>query len=352
MNSSNSKKSPILLFFAAFVLVVIVMFVANQRSALVDEMRLPFNQGMRELSTYGNSLMAVSSDNKIFVWDWAKLSEKPRTGSVESQQAVLLEGDLVASLRVAGSTALVLTDIKGDETHKEIPLGLGGGSKAYLCANSSRDVLAVILADEENEATGPGYQFVTIDLDVGRALKVLDITGRRGGLQLTDFAVSDDGRFIAGAGEKDHRAWLVLVDIKQRRMLWDKTYDNPNRFGSVIFSFDSKTIFAGGGDGAVYWFRVSDGKLVDHFRFKGKAKIPHETISIRHMTISPDSSLLAYIYGFNMYVFDCKTKKEIHSQRPGHKAPGALAFSPDSSLIATCDLRQGGKIKIWPRPSE
>jgi WD40 repeat protein len=135
-------------------------------------------------------------------------------------------------------------------------------------------------------------------------------------------------------------------------MLWDKTYDNPDRFGSVIFSFDSKTVFAGGGDGYVYWFRVSDGKLVDHFRFKGEPEIAHKTSSAQHMTLSHDSSLLAFVYGFKMYIFECKTKKEIFSRRPGQILPGSLAFSPDSSLIATSDLRQGGKIRIWPVPSQ
>ncbi len=169
MNSLNKKKSPLFLFFAGFVLIVILMFVANRRSTLVEEVYLPFNEGIRGLSTCGNSLMAVSSDNKIFVWDWDELSKKPRTGSVESQQAILLEDDLVASLRLAGLSAIVLKDIKGDETHKEISIGSGSESKAYLCANSSRDVLAVILADEGNGVIEPRYQFLTIDVAAGRA---------------------------------------------------------------------------------------------------------------------------------------------------------------------------------------
>jgi len=191
-----------------------------------------------------------------------------------------------------------------------------------------------------------------IGVDAGRVAKTMTITEKDADSWLTNFAVSDDGSFIAGVGEQDGHARIVLIDMEQKQTMWTKTLSQTEAFGSVIFSLDSKTIFAGGGDGAVYWFRVSDGKLVDHFRFKGKAKIPHEIISIRHMTISPDSSLLAYTYGFKIYVFDCKTKREIYSQRPGQKLPGPLVCSPDSNFIATSDLRQGGKIKIWPRPSE
>jgi WD40 repeat protein len=351
-NSNNEKKSPVYWFLAGFIIIIIIMFIANQSKDVEVALEMPFNEGIRALSTCKNFLMAVSSDNKIFVWDWDELSKKPRTGSVESQQAVLLEGDLVASLRLAGSKALVLKDIKGDETHKEISIGSGSESKAYLCANSSRDVLAVILADEENGAIEPNYQFFIIDLDAGRALKVLDVTGEAANCQLTDFAISDDGSFIAGVGEQDGHARIVLVDMEQKQTMWTKTLPQTEAFGIAIFSTDNKTIYSGGSDGAVYIIQASDGKLVDHFRFKEEAAIPHETISIRHMTISPDSSLLAYTYGFKIYIFDCKTKREIHSQSPGHKLPGPLAFSPDSNLIATSDLRQGGKIRIWPRPSE
>jgi len=81
------KRSPILLFFATFVFIVIIMFAANQRSPLVGEFHLPFNEGIKGLPTYKNFLMAISSDSKVFVLDWNELSKEPRTSSVESQRA-------------------------------------------------------------------------------------------------------------------------------------------------------------------------------------------------------------------------------------------------------------------------
>jgi outer membrane protein assembly factor BamB len=350
-NSNNKKKSPVFLFFAGFVLVIIMMFIANQSKDVGVALEMPFNEGIRSLSSYNNKLMAVASDGKTFLWDWDKLDKKPETGSVASEQAFLLDSDVVISLKQKRSTSLVVSNLQGDKINKEILLDSKGG-RGFLIVNRNRSTLAAVIAKTSDSEDRVDYQFLNIDLERKKASKIADITDKVRETQLVDFAVSDDGGFIAGVGKKDHRARLVLVDIEQRRTLWDKTYDNPDRFGSVIFSFDSKTIFAGGGDGAVYWFRVSDGKLLDQFRFKGKARIPHETISIRHMTISPDSSLLAYTYGFKIYIFDCKTKREIHSQSPGQKLPGPLAFSPDSSLIATSDLRQGGKINIWPIPSQ
>jgi hypothetical protein len=82
------KRAPILLFFATFVFIVIIIFAANQRSPLVGEFHLPFNEGIRGLPTYKNSLMSVSSDSEVFVWDWNELSKEPRTGSAKSNQAI------------------------------------------------------------------------------------------------------------------------------------------------------------------------------------------------------------------------------------------------------------------------
>ena len=347
--SKSKKKSPVALFFAGFVLVVIIMLVANQRSALVDEMQLPFNQGIRELSTYKNSLMAVSSDYKIFVWDWDELSKKPRTGSVESQQAVLLEGDLIASLRLAGSEAIVLKDIKGDETHKEISIGSGSESKAYLRANSSRDVLAVILADEENGATEPSFQFFTIDLDAGRALKVLDVTDQEGGLQLTDFAVSDDGQFIVGAGSKGEHACMLLVDLRQKKVIWEKMLPDTENFTSVIFSRGTGTIYAGSDD-SLYKVQTDLGELLRRIQVTEKVETAHKPIPIQYIAVSPDGKLVAVTLFQRLYIFECTMGRCIFKKSSGHKLAGALVFAPDSRFVATCDLRQGGTIKIWKVP--
>ena len=346
----NKRMSPAVLFVGAFVVIIIIMLIANQSKDVEVVLEMPFNEGIRSLSTHKNNLMAVASDGKTFLWDWDKLDQKPETGSMASEQAYLLDPDVVALIKQGRSTSLVVSNFQGDKIKKSILLD-SKGSHVFLIVNRNQSALAAITAKNSDSESRVDYQFLNIDLEREKTSKITDITDKAGDIQLADFAVSDDGYLLAGAGGKDHRARLVLVDIRQKRMLWDKTYDNPDRFGSVIFSFDSKTVFAGGGDGAVYWFRVSDGKLVDQFRFKGEPQIAHKTSCTQHMTISHDSSLLAFVYGFRMYIFDCKTKKEIFSRGPGHKLPGPLAFSPDSEFIATSDLRQGGKINIWPVPS-
>ncbi len=351
MSNAKSKRSPAFFFVGAFVVIIIVMFIANQSKDVEVALEMPFNEGIRSLSSYNNKLLAVASDGKTFLWDWDKLDKKPETGYVASEQAYFLDPDVVALIKQGRSTSLVVSNFQGDKIKKSILLD-SKGSRVFLIVNRNQSALAAITAKTSDSEGRVDHQFLNIDLERKKTSKITSITDKAGDIQLVDFAVSDDGRFIAGAGKKDHRARLVLVDIKQRRMLWDKTYDNPDRFGSVIFSFDSKTIFAGGSDGIVYLFQASHGRLLDQFRFKGEASTAHDTASVQNMTFDPEGSLLAFTYGFKTYIFNVKTKEEIFSRRLVQNLPGPIVFSPGSNRIAASDLRQGKKINIWPIPSQ
>lgn len=349
-SKTSNSKSTNLLFVGAFAIIIIVMFIANQSKDIVA-LEMPFNEGIRSLSTHKNKLMAVASDGKIFLWDWDKLDKKPETGFAASEQAYWLDPDIIALMKKGRSTSLVVSNFQGDKIKKSILLD-SKDSRVFLVVNRNQSAIAAITAKISDPEGRVDYQFLNIDIERKKTSKITGITDNADDIQLVDFTVSDDGDLFAGAGKKDHRARLILVDIKQRRVLWDKTYDNPERFGSVIFSFDSKTVFAGGGDGTVYWFRVSDGKLADQFRFKGEASIAHDTASVQNMTFDPEGSLLAFTYGFNTYIFNVKTKEEILSRKLVQNLPGPIVFSPDSTRIAASDLRQGKKINIWPVPSQ
>jgi WD40 repeat protein len=242
-----------------------------------------------------------------------------------------------------------LKDIKGDETNKEISVGAESESKAYLCANSGRDVLAVILADEENGAMEPRCQFLTIDVAAGRALKVLDVTGEAANCQMTDFAVSDDGKFIVGAGSKGEHSCVLLVDLEQKKVVWEKTIEEAERLTSVTFSKGTEEIYAGGDD-SLYKVRTDSGSLLSRIQVTEKVKTAHKPIPIQYIAVSPDGKLVAVTLFQRLYIFECATGRCIFKKSSGHKLAGALAFSPDSHFLATSDLRQGGTVKIWKVP--
>jgi WD40 repeat protein len=349
MTKTGSKKSPVVMFIGAFVVIVIVMIIANQSKDVGVALVMPFNEGIRSLSTYENKLLAVASDGKTFIWDWDRLDQKAVVGKAAFEQALLLDIDSVISIKQGRSATIVVSSVQDEKIEKEIRLD-SDTDLGIISANRDRSTFVAILAVSSDSKDWTDYEFYNIDLEGKRAFRINKASDDNSLIQLTDFAVSDDGRFIAAAGERGHKARLMLIDIGRQRLLWDNIYDKPNGFGSIVFSFDGKTIYAGGDDGTVYYFQTSDGELIDHFKFREETSVAHETISVQNLTFSPDGTLLAYTYGFKIYIFDHKNKTEIHSQRPGQKLPGPIVFSPDSSQIATSDFRQGGKIKIWPVP--
>lgn len=349
MVKQNKKRSPVFLFIGAFIVIVIIMFVANQGQNDNIALEMPFNEGVRSLSTYGNKLMAVASDGKTFLWDWDQLDQEAVIGKTVFSQALLLDSDSVVSIKQGRSSAVVVSSVQGEKVEKEISLN-SKTDLGVISASCDRSVLVAILAVSSGSKEQTDYKFYNIDLKRKRSSRIAQVSDDNSLIQLTDFAVSDDGRFVTAAGEQDHKARLVLVDIKWGRVMWDKTYASPDGFGAAVFSFDGKTIYAGGSDGVVYYIQASDGEIADQFKFKKEVSAAHETLSIQNMTLSDDGSMVAYTYGFEMYVFDHKNKMEIHSQRAVANLPGPIVFSPDSKNIAASDFRQGKKLNIWPVP--
>lgn len=348
--SNKKKKSPIVFFLGAFVAVVIIMFIANRKSVLVEKIRFPFNNGVAALSTYENFLVAVSLDDKIYVWDWNGLSGKPQVGSVQSYQAALLKSDMVISLRQGNSKALVATNLKGDKKYREIPIASNDGN-AYLGVNRDGSIVALLLAEnQDNERVRTSYEILTVDIDAGKFYSVVEIIEDTGESQLRDLAVSDDGAFVVLFGEKNGCGWMLLVNLKQRRAVWEKQVPELGLFFDAAFSTDSKVIYARGSDSTLHKIEMASGRILERLLPLKENKSTLKSQHAQTVAISPDGRFVAATVFATAYVWYCETGEEIFSQRPDHKLVSSLAFSPDSRFLATSDMRQGGMIGIWRIP--
>ena len=345
--SKGKKKSPVFLFLAGFILIVIIMFISNQQSDIAGELSMPLNEGIRAMSGYDNKIFAVASDGKYFIWDWEKLDDKPMTGSANSDQAYLLKSGLIASLKQDRSTHVVLSNPQGIEKDKKITVG-SGPAKAYLTINRSRNTIITTLIKEKGSEGKINYEIFSVDIETLRTSRVMTLS-EKSDWQLTDFAVSDDGKYFAAIGEQDHKSRLILIDLTARRTVYDNIYDEPAYFGSVTFSRDNKDIFAGGSAGGIYKYSIATGLMTGKTQGEEKTNTAHKAVPIQYVAVSPDDQLIAFTKRGGVHVWDSNLTKEIFAAG-GHKLAGALAFSPDSRLVATSDLRQGGTIKLWHLP--
>ena len=209
--SSNKKKSPIVIFGLGIVAVVLVTLVANWRSSLVSEVRFPLNNGVAYLSTLTNHLVAVCHDGKVYVWDWDNLSANPGIVDVQSDQAALLESGRVVSVRQSNARKIVVAELDDGKVHKEIPIA-SEGKQVRLVVNRSGSAIVVMLARTNNETKVSDQEVVLVDCDTGLVRPIVELAEAAGD-RIMGLAVSDDGNFVALAGEKDGHGYVVLVNV-------------------------------------------------------------------------------------------------------------------------------------------
>jgi len=316
---------------------------------MADELRFPLNNGVAELSSNNDSITAVCQDGKFYVWEWSKLAKKPQVLTLDSDQAFLTNAGLVVSLKRFQPNAIVITDIHNQQ-HKDIPLKpdishtLMGASrdKNYIVASLSRLV--------GNNSSTENYQLVTVDPNLGRVETIAEINPSSA-TRLSKLAVSDDGSLALMTGEQDKKGWIVLVDVKNRKVVWEKHVTDVDRFHSGVFSPNGNLIYVRGSDSDVWKIETLSGKITGRLKpLIENQKSTVSSMSTQDMAISSDGLVVASIVHMTLYMWDTQTGKIIAHLSTGHKVINGLVLSPDERFAATSAMRQGDTIRIWRVP--
>ncbi len=350
MRNTNNNKSVIIFFVAAIAVIALVMIASRRNLLMADELRFPLNNGVAELSSNNNSITAVCQDGKLYVWEWSKLAQKPQVLTLDSDQAFLTNSGLAVSLKRFRPNAIVITDIHNQQQQKDIPLkpdinrALMGASrdKNYVVASLSRLV--------GNNGSTENYQLVTVDPNLGRVETTAEINPSSA-TQLFKLAVSDDGSLALMTGEQDKKGWIVLVDVKNRKLVWEKQVTDVEKFHSGAFSPDGSLIYARGSDCNVWKIETLSGKITGYLKPSPEdRKNSAKNGAIQEIVVSPNGRIVGSIVLRALYMWDTQTGKIILSFGPGHKIESGLVFSPDGRFAATSAMRQGGTIRIWRVP--
>lgn len=350
MNNAKNTKATVLFFFIAIAFITLVMIVSRLNSSLVYELRFPLNNGVAELSSNSDSITAACQDGKIYVWEWSKPAEKPQVLSLDSDQAFVTNSGLAISLKRLRPNAIVITDIHNQKQLRDISLktdinrALMGASrdKNYVVASLSRLV--------GNNGSTENYQLVTVDPNLGHVETVAEITPSSA-TRVFKLAVSDDGSLTLMTGEQDKKGWIVLVDVKNRKVIWEKLVTDVEKFHSGVFSPDGSLIYARGSDCNVWKIETLSGKITGYLKASGEdRKSTAKDNAVQEVAVSSNGRVVGSIVFRTLYMWDTQTGKIIFKLAPGHKIESGLVFSPDGRLAATSALRQGGTIRIWRVP--
>jgi len=346
------KRPSITIFLAAFAAVAVITFIANVKSVFVKELSFGFNNGVSQLSTWQNSLVAFSLDKTAYVWNWNDLSAEHINCPVESDQAGLLKSGLVISVLRQKPAAVVITDLATRQTSKEIPV-YSTAKLAYLKVSHDQSTAAVVLeVTPASQNSSRTFEILTSQGDFDYMHAVAAFTGNTADCELRNLAVSDGGEFVALFGTKDNCGWVVLADTAQRKVVWEKRLQDFVLCFNAVFAPDKQKIYVRGSDSSVYEIDTASGEVLGRLLPVKDNKSTLMIQPVQTVTVSADGRLIAATVGGIVYVWDAGTKEKIFTKAAGHKLISGIAFSPDGRLLATSDLRQGGVVKIWHMPEK
>ena len=257
----------------------------------------------------------------------------------------LLHLTLVLSVKPINPNCLVVSGIDANGVSKKISLSMT--SKA-ASLSSNKDGSKIILLLERGGSEHIVYEFFEAGENTEQIRPVVTVEAGEG--KIKHIAVSDDGRYAAAAGEKNEHGWLFIVDIKDKKILWQKEIPDLKKLFKGVFSGDGEIIYIRGSDSMLTLVKTGSGEIIDRWLPAEETKYNYRTQQTQAVTISRDGELVAAVVGNSIYVWDTKTRKKYDIGGSGHKVFSSMVFSPDAKFIATSDMRQGGDIKIIRTP--
>jgi WD40 repeat protein len=330
-------KSKKLIIPAVIVVIFLVAtFLSQSKTNLLYELRGP-KAGVAGVFTSGDKLTVVSGENEVYGWDWNDLKKWPTVARLKTEHLCPLAPDKIVMISTSTPGTLVVTDLAGEEDIKTVPLPFGTtcdmlvpspdcSHVSLLLERGGQGRLAVLTPDLELS------EITTIDKEDMTVFKV---------------GVSNDGRFVAAAGEKDGGVAQVF-DTQTKEAVFKKHLKDITRFDNVIFSPDSTTVYFGERVRFIYAFDIATGDLLRTYEIPKYPPVPQKKQVISAIDISPDGSLLAASTEpvQKLYLWNTQTgEKTAEFGLPG-PVVGDIAFSPDSEMIATSVIVRS-TISIW-----
>lgn len=189
-----------------------------------------------------------------------------------------------------------------------------------------------------------GKKFVTSDVDGniairdaenGQAIKEISL-----GTSVLTLSLSKDGLLLAAG---DASGSVSLIETETGKIL--KTFKaDKNIVNASALSDDGKFVAAGGNDGIVRMWSVSDDKIIEEIN-PGQGNI----VALNFV----DSSLVVGAINFKeskglIEVWDWRNKKVLRRFDEGTPALRGIAVSPDGKMLAVANFRPSSLLTILP----
>lgn len=343
---SKKHRNVVIAVVIVTVLILIMVF-ANFKSVLVRQLQGP-TEGTGSILTVEGRLSVVSKDNHIYTWQWSDLSIWPVVAKPQAIAIMPMAGDKIIYNPSNNPDKLILTNLKAEKELASISLPYGAECKTIKTSQNSKFSIVSMLF---KEGTQKGLlKLGVFDANSKGPSFVFKKDTNAENFAFYDFAITNDGNLLAGAGEKGN-AWVFVSDVNSQSIVWEKTFDEYGRFTCVEFSPDGKTLFVSEKVRHILVFDTATGQLVNKFVMDEYPTPAHQKQNICCIAISPDGQILAADTepAGVVWFWDIASGREIGRLFASELTVSDIAFSPDSKYLAT-GCMVSPEIKIWKVP--
>lgn len=340
-NSENKKTSPALLFGAGFILIFIIMFIANSRKSQVISLPSPPG-GIENIYTLDNQLVVISNANEIYLWKWDELEVRPEIKTIDSEKPLLSHSNNLVMIPLKNRSSVTIRNFRTGAKKSEFKFGDGW---QYLQLAQARSGRHVTIAQSQGSIEDGRFRFERLSEQFDSLEHIVTIVEKN--LSIFEIAVSDDGTLIAAIGEKTKEGWMVVIDVNKRKKVWSKKITGTSYLTDAIFDMNSKNIFVGGEGKYLFQIEAVTGAMVKQFKFESKVNQSFNEPRVTAVKISPDGSTVAVcINPDNVVQFWDLLSGEQIGIKGGTRGLNNIAFSPDSKKFIVAGRMYGGAFKV------
>jgi WD40 repeat protein len=332
----HTKKQKLLIPAVIVIVFLAAVYFSHSKSRLVQDLRGP-KAGVQGVFTYGNKLAVLSGDNEVYAWDWNDLKKWPTVVRLKTTLLCPMATDKIVYVPQDQPDTIVVTDLKGESEIKKIPLRFDSKCNMLIPSADCSFIAVLLMQGEESQLAliGP-------DLELSEIISITEED-----MAVFKIAVSNDGRFIAAAGEKNGGA-AIVINTDTREPVFQNHVDGITRFDNVIFSPDGEIVYFGERVRFIYAYKIATGDLLRTYEIPEYPPVPQKKQVISAIDVSPDGRRLAASTEpvQKLYLWNTETgEKTVELGLPG-PVVGDIAFSPDSEMIASSVLVRS-TISIW-----
>jgi WD40 repeat protein len=344
----NRHLRGVIIVLAVIFAIPVVMFFAHKQSSFSRQLQGPI-EGTDSVITVDGKLFAVSKENHIYTWQWGDLSIWPVVAKPIAQTAVPIAEDKIIYNPSTGEGKLMITNLEADKELASLFLPYDSQCKKIRTSRNGRYGAVSVLFKQ-------GSQKGWFKLGLfGPDLKDISFVFQRNtdaeNFLVYDFDITDNGDFLAGAGEKS-RAWVFVIDVKNENILWEKGFPEYGQFTSAKFTPDGKTLFVAEKVRFIVSLDSATGQTIRVFEIPLNNTPANLKQNISCIAISPDNEILAAATepAGAVWFWDATSGREISRLSIGSGLiVSGIAFSPDSQYLATSCM-VSPEIKIWKVP--